>query len=205
MIRAPLRVDDLRRHVEQVTGEEQPTSFPLEENDPVAGRMAGRVNHAHPGDDLTVAGVEVQQAEILEWRHGEAAREGRRGPLLSEERPIIRVHMMAGVRESSIAVGEARAPRMVGVQMGVDDMLDVVGCRAGGAELLVDPAHHVVPRRPQVSDARVDEDQAVGRTQQERVDVPRPPVGAVGREGPWKPPSFFVPIDVLTRHLLGER
>jgi hypothetical protein len=56
-----------------------------------------------------------------------------------------------------------------------------------------------------VSDARIDEHQAVGGAHQERVDVPRPPVATVGREGPRKPPSFIVPIDVLTRHLLGER
>jgi hypothetical protein len=92
---------------------------------------------------------------------------------------------------------------VVGVQMRVDDVRDVLGVRARLRELAVDPSDNVVRRAPEVPDAGVDQCQHGRRPQQERVDVP-PPV-ALSLERPRVPLAFAVPVDVAAGRLVGER
>ena len=196
-------MNDLRRHVQQVAGDEQVILLSVDEDNAVARCVAGRVDDSHARHDVVVAGLEVQRPQVLQCLHREAPRERGR-PLLLEERPIVRVYVVPGIREPWRSVRPAHASRMVGMQMREHDVVDVVGHNAHRPELVIDPARHLVPRGTQMSDPGVDQDDAAGRAQEERVDVPRPAIGAVGREGPRVAPSFGIPIHIVSGNLLGE-
>jgi hypothetical protein len=87
--------------------------------------MAGCVPQVHPEQHLMVRCVEVEHPEFLEGRHRESPSEVVRRTVFAEERPVLRVHVVAGIREPRAPVGKARASGVVGMEMRQHDVTDV--------------------------------------------------------------------------------
>ena len=201
----PRRMRDLRRGVEEITGQEQGVVPVLELHHTVSRRVTWCVPEAHAPEHLVVRCFEIEHPELPEGRHRESAGEVVWCAVLAEERPVVWVRVVASVRESRAPVASARAAGVVGVQMRQDDVLDVVRRDARNPELFIDRTPDVVRGTAEVPDPGIDQHDPVQRAKQERVNVPRPAPSVVCRERPREAGPLLVPIDPPAGHLVLER
>ena len=116
VVRRPRGMGHLRRRVEEVAKEQQGGVSFLQLDHSVPRRMTGGVSYGQTRDDLAIRWVEVDEAGLCEARHREPTGEIVRRPMRAEERPVVRVDVIAGVREAGGSVGEGGTARMVAVQ-----------------------------------------------------------------------------------------